>query len=123
MSNVTYCCRRCWRAPFVEALRGNKKLNGALSAITAAVVGVLLNLAIWFALHTIFRSTVPRSYGVSFDMPVVGSADLWTLALSVARNHCDVSFQNGHDRHVNRLLRLRCRSFSGRAHFLIAARK
>ena len=36
-------------APFIEALRGNKALSGALSAITAAVVGVILNLAIWFA--------------------------------------------------------------------------
>ena len=46
-------------APFIEVLRGNKALNGALSAITAAVVGVVLNLAIWFAIHTIFRETVP----------------------------------------------------------------
>src|SRR4030095_16802738 len=42
-------------APFVEALRGNRALTSALSAITAAVVGVILNLAIWFALHTLFR--------------------------------------------------------------------
>ena len=41
-------------APFVETLRGNKALSSALSAITAAVVGVILNLAIWFALHTLF---------------------------------------------------------------------
>ena len=46
-------------APFVEKLRGNKALNAALSAITAAVVGVILNLAIWFAIHTVFRQTVP----------------------------------------------------------------
>ena len=36
-------------APFIEQLRGNKALSAALSAITAAVVGVILNLAIWFA--------------------------------------------------------------------------
>jgi chromate transporter len=72
-------------APFVETLRGNKALNGALSAITAAVVGVVLNLAIWFALHTIFREVTPvRSYGLSFDAPVLGSANLWALALSLA---------------------------------------
>ena len=41
-------------APFIETLRGNKALSAALSAITAAVVGVILNLAIWFALHTLF---------------------------------------------------------------------
>jgi chromate transporter len=41
-------------APYIEALRDNKNLNAALSAITAAVVGVVLNLAVWFALHTVF---------------------------------------------------------------------
>ena len=41
-------------APFVEALRGNKALAAALAAITAAVVGVILNLAVWFALHVLF---------------------------------------------------------------------
>src|SRR5947209_2033673 len=40
-------------APFVEVLRGNKALNGAMSAITAAVVGVVLNLATWFAIHSL----------------------------------------------------------------------
>jgi chromate transporter len=72
-------------APFIEVLRGNKALNGALSAITAAVVGVVLNLAIWFALHTIFREVTPvRAYGLTFDMPEIGSVDLWALALSAA---------------------------------------
>ncbi len=72
-------------APFIEALRGNKALHGALSAITAAVVGVVLNLAIWFAIHTVFRQTVGiRSYGFVFDMPVLASVDPWALGLSVA---------------------------------------
>jgi chromate transporter len=72
-------------APFIEVLRDNKALNGALSAITAAVVGVVLNLAIWFALHTVFRETTPvRSYGLSFDMPVLASVDPWALGLSIA---------------------------------------
>src|SRR5260370_40463170 len=44
-------------APYIEQLRGNKPLSGALSAITAAVVGVVLNLAIWFAIHAMFRET------------------------------------------------------------------
>jgi chromate transporter len=66
-------------------LRDNKALNGALSAITAAVVGVVLNLAIWFALHTIFRELTPvRGYGFDFDMPVPASVDAWALALSIA---------------------------------------
>ena len=41
-------------APFVEQLRSNQRLSGALAAITAAVVGVILNLSIWFALHVLF---------------------------------------------------------------------
>ena len=41
-------------APFIEHLRGNRLLTAALSAITAAVVGVVLNLAVWFGVHTVF---------------------------------------------------------------------
>jgi chromate transporter len=41
-------------APYIERLRGNKQLTAALSTITAAVVGVVLNLAVWFAVHTLF---------------------------------------------------------------------
>jgi chromate transporter len=40
--------------PYIEQLRGNVKLTTALSAITAAVVGVVVNLAVWFALNTLF---------------------------------------------------------------------
>ncbi len=72
-------------APFIERLRDNKPLSGALAGITAAVVGVILNLAIWFALHTWFRETIAvRGYGISFDMPVVASVRPWALALSLA---------------------------------------
>src|SRR5262249_22124102 len=57
-------------APFVETLRGNKAINAALSAITAAVVGVVFNLAIWFAIHSVFRETVPvHAFPLSFDAP------------------------------------------------------
>jgi chromate transporter len=41
-------------APHIEQLRGNVKLTSALSAVTAAVVGVILNLAVWFGLHVLF---------------------------------------------------------------------
>jgi chromate transporter len=43
-------------APYVEALRGNHALNSALAAITAAVVGVIANLALWFATHVLFAT-------------------------------------------------------------------
>ena len=71
-------------APFIERLRGNAALAGALSAITAAVVGVVLNLAIWFALHTLFRTVTPFVAGpLHFDLPVPSSLDPFALLLSV----------------------------------------
>jgi chromate transporter len=70
-------------APFVEQLRGNRALSGALSTITAAVVGVVLNLAIWFALHTLFRELHPVHFGpLQFDAPVLGAVNGWALLLS-----------------------------------------
>ncbi len=72
-------------APFVEGLRGNKALSGALAAITASVVGVILNLAVWFALHTWFRLMTRVGAGpLSFDAPLPASLDPWALALSLA---------------------------------------
>src|SRR5262249_41558077 len=71
-------------APFIEVLRGHKAINGALSAITAAVVGVVLNLAVWFAIHSIFREVVPvRAFPLSFDAPRPGSVDPWALGLAI----------------------------------------
>ena len=72
-------------APFIETLRGNRALHGALSGITAAIVGVILNLAIWFAIHAIFRETRPfRASGLSLDLPVLASLDPWALGLTLA---------------------------------------
>jgi len=50
-------------APFIEELRGNKRLAGALAAITAVVVGVILNLSVWFALHVLFGTVIEMHYG------------------------------------------------------------
>jgi chromate transporter len=72
-------------APFVESLRGNKALGAALSAISAAVVGVILNLAIWFAMHTLFREVREvAGAGFSFDLPVMSSVDVAALLLTLA---------------------------------------
>ncbi|MET4067484.1 chromate transporter [Bradyrhizobium sp. S3.2.6] len=72
-------------APYIERLRGNTGLAGALGAITAAVVGVILNLSIWFALHTLFRETVPvHAFPLDFDRPVPTSVDVPALVLSIA---------------------------------------
>ena len=55
-----------------------------MSAITAAVVEVVLNLAIWFAIHAVFRETIPVcDFLLSFDAPKLSSVDPWALGLSV----------------------------------------
>ena len=70
-------------APFVEALRANRALAGALGAITAAVVGVILNLAVWFGLQVLFSELRPVSVlGATFDLPVLASASLPAVALA-----------------------------------------
>jgi chromate transporter len=72
-------------APFIEKLRGNIALAGAMSAITAAVVGVILNLAIWFALHTLFAEVATVQLGsLRLDIPVLQSAVPAAMALSAA---------------------------------------
>jgi chromate transporter len=72
-------------APFVETLRGNKALAAALSAITAAVVGVILNLAVWFAIHSWFAEVRPfQAFGLDMDRPVFSSVDPWAVALALA---------------------------------------
>ena len=72
-------------APFVERLRGSKALSAALSTVTAAVVGVVLNLAIWFALHTLFAASVRVERGpLRFDLPVPASLELPALVLTAA---------------------------------------
>jgi chromate transporter len=69
-------------APYVEALRGNHTLNSALSAITAAVVGVILNLSVWFAVHTVFHDVQMQSIGpMRVDVPAWQSVDLAALVL------------------------------------------
>jgi chromate transporter len=72
-------------APHVERLRGDRALSAALATITAAVVGVILNLAVWFALHVVFRE-VGRIGAGPLDMvwPVLGSLDPAATALAAA---------------------------------------
>ncbi len=63
---VTFTPSMLWifaGAPFVEQLRANRRLSGALAAITAAVVGVILNLSVWFALHVLFGQVDERHIG------------------------------------------------------------
>ena len=67
-------------APYIERLRDNKALAGALTAITAAVVGVILNLAVWFAIHTLFARMIDW-HGV--EIPDLTSVNVAALALSL----------------------------------------
>jgi chromate transporter len=72
-------------APYIEALRGRRALAAALSAITAAVVGVVLNLAVWFALHVGFGAIEPRVWGpFVLLVPELGSVDWVSLAIAAA---------------------------------------
>lgn len=71
-------------APFMEGLRANKALSAALTAVTAAVVGVILNLAFWFAIHVIWREVTKIEAGaLSLELPVLASIDWVAAALSV----------------------------------------
>ena len=72
-------------APYIEYVRGNKDLTAALSGITAAVVGVILNLGIWFSINTFFRKVIDiESFGFSFIYPVWNSLDLGAFLISIA---------------------------------------
>jgi len=83
-------------APFVEALRANKALGAALGAITAAIVGVILNLAIWFAMHVLFTRVVKvHALGSSIDTPVLSSLDLPSLVLALAAAVAIFGFRMG----------------------------
>ena len=76
-------------APFIEHLRGNHALAGALAAVTAAVVGVIANLALWFGLHVLFAEVGEAAYG-PLTVPVPDpktfdwAAGLIALAATVA---------------------------------------
>jgi chromate transporter len=71
-------------APFIEALRGWHRLSAAFSAITAAVVGVIANLSLWFALHVFFGEVDSVEFGpVRLWRPDVGTVDLAAVAIAL----------------------------------------
>ncbi len=71
-------------APYVERLSASPRLAGALAGVTAAVVGVILNLSVWFALHVIFGAVTATWHGpVRLWTPVPASLNLEALSLSV----------------------------------------
>ena len=71
-------------APYIERLRGNHHLTAALSAVTAAVVGVILNLAVWFGLHVVFAEVrILTGHGLQMNVPVLASVNPAAAALAV----------------------------------------
>lgn len=76
-------------APIIERLQSNVALAGALAAVTASVVGVIANLAVWFALHVIFRDHHALTMGfLTFDVPVPASVDGAALVLAAVAAIC-----------------------------------
>jgi chromate transporter len=72
-------------APYVEALRANRALAGALTAITASVVGVILNLAVWFTMHTLFGEVSELQYRMArLLIPAPETMNVAALVLTLA---------------------------------------
>jgi chromate transporter len=83
-------------APYVESLRQHRGLNAALSCVTAAVVGVIVNLSVWFATHTLFGRVDARTYGlVHVDVPVWPTIEPFALLLAVASMLAMLRFKVG----------------------------
>jgi chromate transporter len=71
-------------APYVERLRGNVALSSALTGVTAAVVGVIGNLALYFAMHTLFGDVERVAAGpLDFELPRLGSLRESALAITL----------------------------------------
>jgi chromate transporter len=71
-------------APYMERLRGNRSLSAALTGITAAVVGVIANLGVYFAVHTLFAGTTAVDWGaVHLEVPDPGTLRPVELAIAV----------------------------------------
>jgi chromate transporter len=71
-------------APYMERLRGNRTLSAALTGITAAVVGVIANLGVYFAVHTLFRETrAVDAFGLALELPELGTVRPVAVAIAV----------------------------------------
>lgn len=71
-------------APLMDRLEQSKRLQGALAMITAAVVGVMASLMLWFALHVVFRKVLNQTHGpVTLAVPVLESANLPAIGIAL----------------------------------------
>lgn len=83
-------------APYVEFLRKHEPLNAALRGVTAAVVGVVVNLAAWFALHTLFREVAQMELGpIRLAIPRLASLDWRALAIALGALVAMLGFRLG----------------------------
>lgn len=96
---MTFCPCFLWImliAPFIEGLRRNALLNSTLQAVTAAAIGMILNLSVWFGIRTLFHSVEPLRYAhFKFDMPNFASVDFWALALFICAAIAVLRFKIG----------------------------
>lgn len=83
-------------APYVEKLRANQSLSRALAAITAVVVGVIANLALWFAVHALFAEHYRIvGFGVDMSFPELGSVNVSMLVLTIVAFVCAFKLRMG----------------------------
>jgi chromate transporter len=95
-------------APFVERLRGNRYIAGALAGVTAAVVGVIANLALWFGLHVLFAEVGEATLGpLSIPLPDLPSFDLAAALIALAAAIALLRF------HVGVVTTLACAAIAG----------
>jgi chromate transporter len=96
---VTYVPCFLWiflGAPWIERLRGSRLLRGALAGITAAVVGVILNLAIWFSIHTLFATVTEERVGpLVLQVPAWGTLDPAASAIALGAAVATLRFHVG----------------------------
>jgi chromate transporter len=96
---VTYTPCFLWiflGAPYVERLRSSRALRGALAAITAAIVGVVLNLTVWFSLHVLFGTVRDVRMGpLRLEVPAWETVDVAAVAIAVAAALATLRFHAG----------------------------
>jgi chromate transporter len=113
---VTYAPCFMWifmGAPYIEFLRGRAALNAALSTVTAAVVGVILNLSIWFAMHTLFESVIENHLlGIKVLTPVWETVDVFAVLIAIGALIAMLRF------HVGMMKTLAVAAILGAAYYL-----
>ncbi|WP_299731609.1 chromate efflux transporter [uncultured Tateyamaria sp.] len=68
--------------PYLDHIAARPRLSAALSRITAAVVGVILNLSVWFALHVVF-GTIETAQGLALPVPNLATLNIWAVVLTL----------------------------------------